>query len=279
VLSVQAAGWMSDTASRAIVLVAAVASGAILMVAIDRRPAGALGFPLERRAVPESAAGFGLGGGVLALTVLLLVATGSARWLADEGTASEFAAALALSLAQFVIAAAAEEAVSRGYVFQVLVQGVGAWPAVVGTSVLFSLGHWNNPNIGWIAFANIFLAGVMLAVVYLRTRSLWIATAVHAGWNWVMSALLDFPVSGLQMDTPLYDARETGADWWTGGPFGPEAGLAATLVLVAATLWLLRTPRLRESAAMRARRPLVDVRLGPDWPRAGDRSSGSGTVD
>ena len=152
----------------------------------------------------------------------------------------------------------------RGYLFQALVQGIGVWPAVVVSSALFSAGHLANPNVHWIGLANIFLAGVLLAVVYLRTRSLWAATGVHLGWNWVMSGLLDFPVSGLQLDTPLYDAREVGADWWTGGPFGPEAGLAATLVVLAATIWAWRAPLLRESERMRAMRPLVDDRLHPE---------------
>jgi uncharacterized protein len=260
-------------------LIASTAAGLVMLLTVDRRPAGALGFPLNRDAARDSLVGFALGSGVLGAAVLLLVASGTARWLADSGTVPEFAAALALSLAQFAIAAAAEEAVSRGYLFQALVQGVGPWPAIVLTSLLFSAGHANNPNVGWIALGNIFLAGVMLAVVYVRTRSLWMATAVHAGWNWMMSGLLDFPVSGLQLDTPLWDARETGADWWTGGAFGPEAGLAATLVLVTATAWMLRTPRLRERESMRELRPLVDDRIA-DWRgwggRVPDRGEGVG---
>jgi membrane protease YdiL (CAAX protease family) len=248
-------------------LVAATAAGMNVLTALDRRSPAAIGFPLDRDGLRDSAVGFGLGGGVLGASVLLLVLTGSARWLADSGTVPEYAAALTLSLAQFAIAAAAEEVVFRGYLFQALVQGIGTWPAVLASSLLFAWAHRGNEHVGAIALANIFLAGVMLAVVYLRTRSLWAATAVHLGWNWMMSAALDFPVSGLQLDTPLYDAREVGADWWTGGAFGPEAGLAATLVLLVATAWMLRTPLLRESAAMRAMRPLVDDRIGPSWPR------------
>ena len=108
------------------------------------------------------------------------------------------------------------------------------------------------------------IAGIMLAVAYLKTRSLWFATAVHLGWNWTMQSLLGFPVSGLnEFDTPLYDVRELGPDAVTGGAFGPEAGVAATLAIAAGTLWMWRTRRLRESARMVALRPLVDTRLGP----------------
>jgi hypothetical protein len=136
----------------------------------------------------------------------------------------------------------------------------------VGSSVLFALLHANNPNVTPVALANIFLAGVMLAVAYLRTRSLWFATAVHLGWNWTMASLLDFPVSGIVKNMPLYSGRETGPDWVTGGTFGPEAGIAASLTIVAGAVWMWRTRRLGESPRMRELRPLVDDRIGEARP-------------
>ncbi|HEU0078274.1 MAG TPA: CPBP family intramembrane glutamic endopeptidase, partial [Longimicrobiaceae bacterium] len=147
-----------------------------------------------------------------------------------------------------------------------LARGIGPWPAAVLLSLLFALAHAQNPNVRPLGLANIALAGVMLSAAYLRTRSLWFATAVHLGWNWSMATLLDLPVSGLEIDTPLYTGMETGPDWWTGGAFGPEAGLAATLVLAAGTAWLVRTPRLRESPDARRLGPLLD---GIPSPRGG----------
>jgi membrane protease YdiL (CAAX protease family) len=228
---------------------------------VDRRRPGVLGFALDPAAAKDSAAGLGIGGAMLVAAVALLAVAKMARWVADEGTMPEYVAALATSFAFLAVAAAAEEAVFRGYAVQALVEGVGVWPAVVGSSALFALLHANNPNVTPVALANIFLAGVMLAVAYLRTRSLWFATAVHLGWNWTMASLLDFPVSGIMMNMPLYTARETGPDWVTGGPFGPEAGLAASLTIVAGTVWMWRTRLLRESPRMRALRPLVDDRV------------------
>ena len=245
-------------------LIAGLLASAAMLRWVDRRPLGALGFALEPRAAGDSVVGFGVGGGLLGASVLLLAVAGTARWVADAGTVPEYAATLARALAMFAVAAATEEVLFRGYPFHALVQGTGVWPAVLASSVLFAMAHLGNDHANWLGLANIFLAGIMLAVAYLRTRSLWFATAVHAGWNWVMS-VLDFPVSGGVFDTPLYDARETGADWWTGGAFGPEAGLAATLAIVAGTWWMLRTPRLTESARMRELRPLVDTRLEAEW--------------
>lgn len=253
-----------------VALVASVAAGWMMLGLLDRRGPGALGFALEPAAARDSALGLSAGAGFLLAAVALLAVAGTARWVADEGTAAEYVAALGAALVFFAIPAAMEEAVFRGYAFQALVQGIGAWPAVLLSSALFAAGHLANPNVNALAVANIFLAGVMLAVAYLRTRSLWFATAVHLGWNWAMSAVADFPVSGLTgRDTPLYTGVETGADWWTGGVFGPEAGLAATVMIVAATVWLMRTPLIGESAKMRSLRPLVDDRIGARWPAAG----------
>lgn len=245
----------------------ALVAGWVMVRAVDQRPLGALGFAAEPAAARDVAVGTLAGGAMLVAAVALLAVAGTARWVAEPGTVSEYVAALGRALVFFWVAAALEEVLFRGYPFQVLVQGIGAWPALVVTSALFTYVHGNNPEVTALALANIFLAGVMLGAAYLRTRSLWFATAVHMGWNWAMSALLDFPVSGLRLfDAPFYDAHETGADWWTGGEFGPEAGLAATITLALGTVWLMRTRWIGESARMREMRPLVDARIGEGWP-------------
>ena len=255
-------GRIAQLATFPVLLGSALLAGWGMLALVDRRRPGALGFALEPAAVRDSAVGLGIGGAMLGAAVALLAVASMARWVADEGTVPEYVAALATSFVFFAVAAAAEEAVFRGYAFQALVQGVGVWPAVVGSSALFALLHANNPNVTPVALANIFLAGVMLAVAYLRTRSLWFATGVHLGWNWTMASLLDFPVSGIVMDVPLYTGRETGPDWVTGGAFGPEAGLAASLAIALGAVWMWRTRRLGESPRMRELRPLVDDRIG-----------------
>lgn len=247
-------------------LIGALVAGWVMIRVIDERPLGALGFPAERAAAKDSAVGTLAGGAMLGAAVVLLTVAGTARWVAEPGTVSEYVAALGRALVFFWVAAALEEVLFRGYPFQVLVQGIGTWPTLLVTSALFTYVHGGNPNVTALALANIFLAGFMLGVAYLRTRSLWFATAVHMGWNWAMAALLDFPVSGLRpFDAPYYDAHETGADWWTGGAFGPEAGVAATATLALGTAWLMRTRRIGESARMRELRPLVDARIGEGW--------------
>jgi len=246
---------------------AALAAGLIVISRLEGRAPGALGFHLNRHAFAEVGGGMAMGALLIALAVALLLITGSAYFVPDDGTPGEYMAVLFRTLIFFWIAAAWEELIFRGYPFQALVDGTGVWPAVLISSLLFAALHGWNPNITWLAMANIFLAGILLALAYLRTRSLWFATALHVGWNWAMASLFDFPVSGLTgFETPLYDVVEAGSDWWTGGAFGPEAGLAGTLVLLAGTAWLLRTKRLRVPQRTQELRPIVDRQLGPGWP-------------
>lgn len=243
--------------------IAAVVAGGILIQRVDGRPMGALGFPLNASAPVGAGFGFLVGGAFIAATMLLLLVTRSAGFVADAGTAGEYLGFLAWTLLFFAVAAAWEEAVFRGYPFQVLVERVGVWPATLLASGLFALAHAQNPNVNTLGIANIFLAGVMLSIAYLKTRSLWFATGVHLGWNWTMASLFDLPVSGLVFDTPLYTGVVSGPEWWTGGAFGPEAGLAATLALLVGTLWLLRSKRVVPDDEIRRLRPLVEERLSP----------------
>jgi len=247
-----------------VLLVATLIAGWIMIARLDGRPTGALGFASTSATAREIVWGLGIGGGLIVAITLLLFATGAVRWVTDAGGALDYVGMMLGSLLFFAVAAAWEEALFRGYPFQVLVEGIGAWPAIVVSSLVFAWAHGQNPEVTTLALINIFLAGVLLAVAYLRTRSLWFATAVHLGWNWTMAFWLDLPVSGLTgFDTPGYSGVETGPQWWTGGAFGPEAGLAATLVLVVATVWMLRTRALAVPPEMQELGPVVDRRLPP----------------
>lgn len=247
--------------SLAAMTLAALLASLFLITRIDGRPFGALGFPLDRSAPRDSALGFLIGTVLIAVTVLLLVITGSATLTGDTGTLGGYFLFLGWTLLFFFIAAAFEEVVFRGYPFQVLVEWIGVWPAVIIASALFAAMHGQNPGITWIALVNIFIAGVMLSVAYLKTRSLWFVTGIHLGWNWTMSSLFDFPVSGLGFETPLYTGVPTGPQWWTGGTFGPEAGIAGSVMLAVAIVYLIRTAAFRPTPGMTARMPLVDPRV------------------
>lgn len=235
-----------------------LAAGAVLLRGVDGRSPAALGIGVSRRTVPDVLIGIVIGAAGLVVAALLMFVTGSLEYGAQPGSAVDWIVIVATQAGFFVVAALAEEALFRGYGFQVLLRLAGAPVAIAVSSVLFALAHGANPEIGVFALVNIFLAGILLAVAYLRTLSLWFATALHMGWNWTMASLFDLPVSGIaHFDTPLYQPRIDGADWWSGGAFGPEGGAVGTVGFAVALLVTLRWRAVRRDPRIVEARPLV----------------------
>jgi hypothetical protein len=57
-----------------------------------------------------------------------------------------------------------------------------------------------------------------------------------------MGAFFGIPVSGLHLvGAPLLKAQDVGPAWLTGGNYGLEGGLACTIAMVAATLFVWKT--------------------------------------
>jgi len=242
-----------------VLLIAAFVAGAVLIRRVDGRPIGALGTAWTSRTWTEMLLGLAIGVGAIGVGAGVMVAAGSLRFTGDYGSVSGYADGLLQHLWFFFVAAFAEEALYRGYPFQVLVQTFGGVVATVVMSVAFAVGHAGNPNVGAFGLVNIFLAGVLLSVAYLRTRSLWFPTMLHLGWNWGMASLLDLPVSGLELiDTALYEPAVRGPEWFTGGSFGPEGGLVGSLGFVAALAAVLLLPGVQPSSEMTALQPLPD---------------------
>jgi membrane protease YdiL (CAAX protease family) len=253
-------GKAQQLAPVTLLLASALIAGWVVLRLVDHRPFGAVGFAWTSQTPRELLVGFAIGGGGLALGGAALALSGLLYYQPDTGDALLYVAGLIGPLGMFGIAAAAEEALFRGYPFQVLVRALGPASATILASAVFAVAHHDNPGVGRLALLNIFLAGILLSCAYLRTRSLWFATAVHLGWNWTMATLFDLPVSGLRLvDTPLYDAVVQGPIWVTGGGFGPEGGVVATGAFVLMAVAVLRTPGLDEAPEMRRLRPLVDV--------------------
>jgi membrane protease YdiL (CAAX protease family) len=135
-----------------------------------------------------------------------------------------------------------EELHYRGYAFQRLMEGTGPWIAVVLGGAYFAWVHWENPGMDgstkvW-ASLNIGLAGILLGLAYLKTRSLAFPVGIHLGWNWTQGTLLGFGVSGTTdpgLLTPVFHSRP---QWMTGGAFGLEASLPCAVVCAAGLLWM-----------------------------------------
>ena len=62
---------------------------------------------------------------------------------------------------------------------------------------------------------------------------------------------MGLPVSGIVLPQSLVRPQIHGAEWLTGGAYGPEGSLLATVVIVAATVYLLLSKRIYVSREMR----------------------------
>jgi hypothetical protein len=138
------------------------------------------------------------------------------------------------ALAGWLVQGAAEEILSRGWLMQVIGARYRPSIGVIVSSAVFTVLHALNPNLSVIAIMNLFLFGLFAALFTLREGSLWGISAAHSAWNWAQGNVFGLEVSGTNtLGGMLFNLQEVGPDLVTGGSFGPEGGLAVTIVLIA----------------------------------------------
>ncbi len=131
-----------------------------------------------------------------------------------------------------------EEVIFRGYTVKNLAEGftmgtlnskAGLLIAVIFTSVLFGLAHFSNPNADIISTINIVFAGFMLVLPFILTGRLGLSVGIHFAWNFVMGGVYGLPVSGMMLEGSLIKSAVNGPVAFTGGEFGPEAGISGVI--------------------------------------------------
>jgi membrane protease YdiL (CAAX protease family) len=178
--------------------------------------------------------GLALGAAPAAVAIALSLVTGGAGFSRDEGDLSAYLGQVGLTTLLLAPAALLEEIMFRGVAQVALARAFGRLPAILALSVAFAAAHLLNPNGTILGMVNIALAGVLLGLAFYLPGGIWTAWGTHLGWNATLAAL-DAPVSGLPFRIPLINYLPGGPTWLTGGPFGPEGGLLATVALAAAT--------------------------------------------
>jgi membrane protease YdiL (CAAX protease family) len=207
---------------------------------LDRRD---LRLPPARAGVRGLLAGLGVGAFTAGLALAAAVAAGSAYWSRDAGSPADYIVQVAKTTAALAPAALSEEVMFRGVPLVLVAAAAGRGTALLVVSgVIFSLFHIQNPDVTGLALGNIALAGLFLGVAFYAPGGLWTAFGAHLGWNATLAAL-DAPVSGLPVRIPLLDYHAGEPAWMSGGPFGPEGGLAATLALALAIAFTARWVR------------------------------------
>jgi uncharacterized protein len=114
--------------------------------------------------------------------------------------------------------------------------------AVALSAALFAAAHLGNRNVDAVAFMGYCAGGAVYGMAYCRTGRVWLPFGLHLGWNFAQGKIFGFAVSGGSFGDSYIMHQASGPAIWTGGVYGPEAGLlglAARFVVLGLTLaWL-----------------------------------------
>lgn len=217
---------------------------------LDRRSFSSLGLNPGRTVLPDLLAGIAITFVIMGLIFAVEAALGwltfeAFAWQVDS-PANVLTNVLVFFLA-FILVGWNEELLSRGYHLQTIASGLNLFWGVVISSAIFGVLHLGNPNATWVSAVGIFLAGVFLSYGYVRTRQLWLPIGLHIGWNFFEGVIFGFPVSGLDIYR-LTRHQVHGPEIWTGGAFGPEAGLIIIPALVIGSVLIYFYTRKRNPA-------------------------------
>ena len=207
---------------------------------VDHRPFADYGFHLDRAWWLDFVFGLFLGAFLLSGIFLTERIVG---WVTVTGTAVTdyplpFALAFLISTLLYIAVGVNEELVFRGYQLKNLAEGlvgerIGPRVAIVLafliSSTLFGLAHISNDNTSLASTINLILAGFLLSLPFLLTGELALSIGLHITWNLFEGTVYGFAVSGSVPQTHLLAIQQNGPEFWTGGAFGPEAGLLCIL--------------------------------------------------
>jgi membrane protease YdiL (CAAX protease family) len=184
--------------------------------------------------------GFGIGALGVAVMAGLMLATGHAEITSVSLDAGRFG----LGLLVFGVAALVEEVLFRAFLLGGLRRLTGsAGVALVLSAALFGLVHLlESDDATVVSVVSNTVGGLMYGIAYLRSGRIWLGAGVHVAWNFVQGTVLGFVVSGNDdFSDALMHVTTSGAQWLSGGGYGPE-GSVFSLVGRAVIIGLLLTP-------------------------------------
>jgi membrane protease YdiL (CAAX protease family) len=227
-----------------------------IMSKIERRPNSVYGFG-DGHKLRRLLAGLAWGVVCISLLVLTLWKTGllviDSRLLFG-GDVLRYGA---IWLLGFLLVGLLEEYLTRGYLQYTLTRALaglyqwafktrhskalGFWTSAIIISVLFGLGHNNNPGESPIGMLSAGLAGMVFCFSLWRTGSLWWAIGFHTSWDWGESFLYGVADSGTMVQHHLLATHPVGRPILSGGATGPEGSIFIVAILGLVSLIILFT--------------------------------------
>ncbi|MGD1894864.1 MAG: lysostaphin resistance A-like protein [Cyclobacteriaceae bacterium] len=198
---------------------------------LDKRDFSAYGLKLHRQTFVYLVVGILIG----LLTVALLLGIGKLTEtlsITKSSPSPELASALLFGC-KMLLVAIIEETLYRGYLFSNLYESLpskslsksSALILAVGlSSALFGLAHFGNDSASIRSMSLLTINGVVWCIPFILTNNLGLSIGLHAAWNFAQS-LVGFTMSGNQAAHSFFTIENVGSVIWTGGEYGPDAGL------------------------------------------------------
>jgi membrane protease YdiL (CAAX protease family) len=189
----------------------------------------------------EFSRGAAFGWAMLLVAVLPMMLTGSLHptlWLAPRSWGLAV-----ISIATVALTTLALEVTFRGYLFKRLIEAIGPASATFFLSLVYAILSSFRPNSTILSVVVTFFIGILFSLAYLRTHGLWLGWGLHFAWNAAAGVLLGLPVAGYANYSSLVSTDTSGANWLSGGPYGPEGAAFTLVVLIAAIPVMYRLTR------------------------------------
>ncbi|UII77650.1 CPBP family intramembrane metalloprotease [Flagellimonas sp. HMM57] len=145
-----------------------------------------------------------------------------------------------------------EETFFRGYLYTSIYDGFTSKTkkqalllGLILSSVLFGLAHFNTSNASLLSILFLSINGVIWCIPFILTKNLGLSIGMHAAWNFTQTAI-GFTMSGNKASYSFYGIENNGLAIWSGGAYGPEAGILGLIGFM--TMLLLSLAYLKRKA-------------------------------
>ena len=113
-------------------------------------------------------------------------------------------------------------------------------------SIAFALIHADNLGANVLNILNVFLAGLIFGLYYIHKKNVWFPIAFHFTWNLTEGVIIGSAVSGTKMPS-FFQFEFTGNEILSGGAFGFEGSIFATILLLVPVVYIQLKYSKRES--------------------------------
>ena len=203
----------------------------------EKRPFSSLGF-YKQDWFKNLLKGFLIGAVQFSLVVVLLLVTGTGSLKLGQVNLQSLIFVLAI-IPFWILQGGTEELVTRGWLFPAVSAKSNIFIGILISSALFGALHLFNPGVTILSIVNIILDGIFACFLMLKYDNMWVLAGMHGAWNFVQGNIYGIQVSGQGASTSILNYNsQSSVDLLSGGAFGAEGSIFASIVLIGCIAYL-----------------------------------------